>query len=179
MAFIFVIGHSLAIFIFAFPTGYLPQTLKNAASIYVHPMFEQTWSLFAPCPIHDTKMRVKYYFEEDSTDWVEPMKDVYELHARYRFTYHGDLAVGESNVLYYTMNDLIWKGISPYEPFPVDSAQTFFYTSSFYITKNFVYGSADFLYGKRPVSALVECSFNNVKTGESGTLILPEFVYNK
>ncbi|MBK9593729.1 MAG: hypothetical protein IPO32_20315 [Crocinitomicaceae bacterium] len=70
-------------------------------------------------------MRVKYYFEDDSTDWVEPMKDVYASTHFYRGSYHGDLAVGESNLLYYIANDLIWKGLSPYEPFVKDSAQTF------------------------------------------------------
>jgi hypothetical protein len=175
LAFIFVVAHSTAIFIYAFPEQYISPALKNAASIYVHPVFEQTWSLFAPAPLNDTKLRVKYYFEEDSTDWVEPMKDVYASHAVYRASYHGDLAVGESNLLYYIANDLIWKGLSPYEPFVSDSAQTFSYTSSYWMTKNFIYGSADFLYDKRPVRALAECSFHNVKTNESGVMILPEF----
>ncbi|MBK6527358.1 MAG: hypothetical protein IPG07_18465, partial [Crocinitomicaceae bacterium] len=69
LAFIFVVVHSTAIFIYAFPEQYISPGLKNTASVYVHPVFEQTWSLFAPAPLNDTKLRVKYYFEDDSTDW--------------------------------------------------------------------------------------------------------------
>lgn len=179
LAFVFVTGHSLAICIYAFPEGYISPRIKNLASIYVHPVFEQTWSLFAPCPIHDTKLRVKYYFEDDSTDWIEPMASAYENHAIYRFSHHGELAVGESNLLFFIASDLAWKGISLYEPFPVDSSTVFTYTTSYWQTKSFIHASADYLFDKTPVRALAECTFRNVKTGESGTMVLPEFSWDK
>ncbi|MBI3136868.1 MAG: hypothetical protein HYZ14_19490 [Bacteroidetes bacterium] len=179
LAFVFVAGHSLAIIIYAFPEQMMPASLKQASSVYVAPVFEQTWSLFAPCPLNDTRLRVKYYFENDSTDWIDPMVGVRASHAMFRFTYHSDLAVGESNLLYYTGNDLIWMGMSPYEPFPADSSTSYKNTSSYWMMRSYIYGTADFLFEKRPVRALAECSFHNVKTGESGTLILPSFSWEK
>jgi hypothetical protein len=179
LAFIFVVVHSTAIFIYAFPEQYMPASAKNVTSVYVYPVFDQMWSLFAPAPLHDTKFMVKYYFEGDSTDWIEPMKDAYALHSIYRGSCHGDLAVGESNLLYYIADDLQWKGISLFKPFPADSASSYMQTASYWMTRNFIYGSSDYLFNKRPVRALAECSFRNVKTNESGTLILPEFSWKE
>lgn len=107
------------------------------------------------------------------------MQDAYASHAIYRASYHGDLAVGESNLLYYIGSDLEWKGISLYEPFPIDSASSYKLTSSYWMTRNFIYGSADYIFDKYPLKAVAECSFRNVKTNESGVMILPAFSWTE
>jgi len=179
LAFIFVAGHCLAIFIYAFPENLIPVSFKRVSSHYVSPVFEQTWSLFAPAPIHDDKLRVKYYFGKDSIDWFEPMAEIHQQHALYRCSYHGDLALGESNLLYYTGNDLVWMGLSMYEPIPEDSAAAFRNTSSYWMMQHFLYGMSDYLFEKYPDSAWAECTFTNVKTGESGQVVLPFFQWNR
>ncbi|MBL7897697.1 MAG: hypothetical protein JNJ99_04100 [Crocinitomicaceae bacterium] len=78
-------------------------------------------------------------------------------------------------MLFYVANDLDYKGISVYEPFPADSAEVYKTTSSYWMMRQFIYGISDYTFGKYPEKALAECSYRNVKTGEQGTIILPEF----
>ena len=178
-AFLFVLFHTVTIIVYAFPAGYIPRSLQSASAHYVQPVFEQTWSLFAPCPVNDGKIEVKYYFEDDSTDWINPLKEQLEIHSRLRFTHHGELAIGYSNLLFYVANDLQVKGLSIYEPFPPDSTAAYRTTSSYWLMRQFIYGISDFTYGKYPVRALAKCHYRNVKTKEEGTLLLPEFNWEK
>lgn len=175
MAFLFLSWHCLSIFIFAFPYQFTPPVLKTAVTWYVSPIFEQTWSLFAPCPLQDGKIEVKYYFVDDSTDWINPLESELEMHSKLRFTHHGEFAIGYSNMLFYVANDLAVKGISVYEPFPVDSASAYRTTSSYWLMRQFIYGISDYAYGKYPLRARVKCHYHDVKTEEKGMLLLPEF----
>jgi len=175
MAFLFLSWHCLSIFIFAFPYQFTPPVLKTAVTWYVSPIFEQTWSLFAPCPLQEGKIEVKYYFEDDSTDWINPLESELEMHSKLRFTHHGEFAIGYSNMLFYVANDLAVKGISVYEPFPSDSASAYRTTSSYWLMRQYIYGISDYTYGKYPLRARVKCHYHDVKTEEKGMLLLPEF----
>jgi len=179
LAFAFVVTHFTMIFIYAFPTEYIPERLKNVASVYVYPVFEQSWSLFAPCPIIDSHLRVKYYFDSDSTGWINPIAHAEAVHSKLRFTHHGELVLGESNLLFWVAGDLNGMGIPLHEPFPVDSSGSFKNTSSYWMMSRYLYGNADYLFGRRPEAAYAECTFQNVVTGDSGVMVLPEFNWKK
>ena len=175
VAFTFVVAHFAMIVIYAFPAQYMPESLKSVSQGYVYPVFEQSWSLFAPCPLVDGHLRVKYYFENDSTDWINPIAEAEKVHSMFRITYHADLILGESNVWFWVVGDLQDMGLSPYESFPADSTDAFKYTASYWRLLYYLKGNADYLYDEQPVRAFVECSFENVSTGEKGVMILPEF----
>jgi len=175
VAFSLVVAHFAMIVIYAFPSNYMPESFKSVSQGYVYPVFEQSWSLFAPCPLIDGHLRVKYYFENDSTAWVNPIAEAEKVHAMLRFTHHADLVLGESTVLFWVVGDLQEIGLSPYESFPVDSADAFKNKASYGRLLYYLKGNADYLYDKKPIRAVAECSFENVATGEKGKMILPEF----
>lgn len=179
VAFTFVVMHFVMIIIYAFPAPYMPEGLRTISSAYVYPVFEQSWSLFAPCPLVDNHLRVKYYFENDSTDWINPIANAEKMHAILRFTHHGDLALGQSNLLFWLAGDLQEMGLSPYQSFPEDSSAAFKYTASYWRMLYYLKGNANYLYDKEPISAYAECSFENVMTGEKGVIILPEFIWKE
>ena len=174
-AFAFVAAHFIMIFLYAMPFGYVPGPLKNVAANYVHPFFEQTWNLFAPAPVLNQEMKIRYFFGADSTDWINIYQDEAELHNILRFTHHGDLVLAESNLLYYVSTDLQYMGISLYQPFPADSADAYKYRGSYEMTRTFIYGNAVRDFNKVPAAADVQCIFENVKTGEAGIIQLPRF----
>lgn len=176
-AFLFVLFHTVTIIVYAFPTGYIPRSLQSASAHYVQPVFEQTWSLFAPAPILNSDLKIKYYFGSDSTGWVDPMQTAEEKHAALRVTHHAELALGESNLLHFISLDLNYLGISLYDDFPQDSTNAFQSTSAWWSAGKFIYGTAEMQYQKRPDSALMHCYYHNVKTDEKGSLILPKFIW--
>ncbi|MCB9223121.1 MAG: hypothetical protein H6582_03005 [Crocinitomicaceae bacterium] len=98
----FVVFHTAMIVFYAAPEGYLPKKLVHLSSLYSEPIFEQKWSMFAPCPIWGHHIEIKYEFEDgDTTDWISPTEDAVSKHMIYRGTYHGDLAVAEYNTLHW------------------------------------------------------------------------------
>jgi len=175
LAFTFVILHFFFIFCFALPDGHVPASLKKVSTAYVHPFFEQRWSLFVPCPIMDHKLEVNYFFEDDSTNWISPTSEARRLHANLRFLHYGDLALAESNLLYWVETDLKISdslGLS-------NRLHQFEKTWSYKMVKNYVFGNARYLLDKTPVSAKVVCVFTNVKTLVVYRIPLPLFYWDK
>lgn len=174
-AFLFVLLHTAAIVIYAFPEPYLPRPIKNISSYYVSPVFMQTWNLFAPAPLHNANLSIKYIYQNDTTDWLNPLDEDLKKHQMYRMTYHGDLTVGQSNLLFFLANDIRYLGISIYDDFPEDSLSALQKTSSYWLTRNYVYGLSTFKYNKEPDAAIVKCHYQNVQTLDSGSFVLPAF----
>ena len=175
IAFCFVSFHFVCIFIYALPEGVIPNGLKSFSYGYVSPVFEQKWALFVPCPIVNQNLEIKYFFDDDSTDWVDVNADAKKKHSFWRLTYHGDIALGESNLLYWVAGDFEIMNISLYQDIPIDSASSFKNYYSYYLVKNYAMSNAISLYDKKPDSAYVKCNFHNVKTDERGSSILPKF----
>ena len=174
-AFAFVVWHTVSIFIYAFPEEYTPAPLKRFVTPYVSPVFEQTWSLFAPCPLYEQHLRIRYYFENDTTGWISPMQHDLEQHRFWRASYHGELALGEFNALHFLRNDMLEMGLSVEEPFPLDSLSTLSTKSSYWILWRFIYGTSEKIFGEAPVMADVECSYKNVKSNRQNVFVLPGF----
>lgn len=176
---IFVVFHCSMIFIYAFPQRLVPLSVKNLSSYYVYPVFEQTWSLFAPCPTLNSDVEVNYFFEGDSTGFIDPLKEDRRKHAMFRFTHHGDLALGESNLLFFVASDVTYMSGDLFNGFPADSASVYYKYTSCWQMEKFVYGTSYYLYSKRPDSAYVKCAYQSVKTLEEVSFHLPTYRFVK
>jgi hypothetical protein len=166
--------HFSMIFIYAFPQQYVPAPAKTVANGYVYPFFEQTWNLFAPCPLISHQLSVRYFYEDDSTDWIDVYKADQELHEALRFTYHGDRVLGESNLLFWLEGDMQYLGLSLYEPIPADSAMALRNTMGYIRLASFTRGYARLNLDREPIAAETRCFFENVETGESAVVLLPK-----
>jgi hypothetical protein len=179
LAFAVVVVHFSMIFIYAFPHQYVPAAAKTAANGYVYPFFEQTWNLFAPCPLINHQLSIRCLYEDDSTGWIDVYKEDQELHNVLRFTYHGDRVLGESNLLFWLEGDMQYLGLSLYEPIPADSAPALKNTMGYIRLATFVRGYSLLNFDKEPLAAEVRCFFENVETRESATIVLPKIEWKK
>jgi len=101
VAFFILIFH-FSFIIISILSGSSPTTkIGNLSNSYVNPFFKQKWAMFAPCPVLENRMKVKYFFEDDSTDWIDPIEHPLKRHQTLRFTHHGNIAVGFYNMLYW------------------------------------------------------------------------------
>lgn len=153
--------------------------LKNAVTPYVSPVFEQTWSLFAPCPLMEQHIRIRYYFEDDTSEWVSPMKSDLEMHSFWRVSHHGELALGEYNLLHFVRSDLEDMGMSVMSPFENDSIPAFMGTSGYWMLYRFIYGTSVKIFHKEPLKADAECTYRNVKTDQVNTILIPDFSWDR
>lgn len=179
IAFCFVLLHFAFIVVYALPEGWLSSNFKSISVAYVSPVFEQKWNLFVPCPIVDQNLEIKYFFQNDSTDWLDVNADAKKLHSYFRLTHHGELTLGESNLMCWINSDFEMMNISLYHDFPIDSSSSFKQYNSYYLVKNYVAANANFMFEKKLDSAFVRCHFYNVKTGENGASILPKFSWTE
>ncbi len=99
IAFIFIVSHFTIVILSILPANLTNETISKYSNAYTDPIFDQRWAMFAPCPTTESKLLVKYYFENDSTGWINPISETLVKHQTYRFTYHGNIAVGYSNML--------------------------------------------------------------------------------
>lgn len=175
IAFCVIVLHFACIVVYILPDGWKSENIQSISKSYVSPVFEQKWSLFVPCPIINQKLSIKYFFGADSTNWIAVNEEAKKAHSLWRLTYHGDLALGESNLLYWVVSDFDLMNISLYQDFPEDSSSSFKLYNSYYLVKNYAAANANYLFDQQPDSAFVKCDFYNVKTGESGSPILPKF----
>lgn len=176
-AFVFVVFHFTMIVLYAMPESLAPSSFNRVSKPYVEPIFTQRWSMFAPCPVIDGKVEVKYYFQNGSTDWISPTEDARKWHGRLRGTHHGELVLAESNLMYWLGLDLEHLGIQIGDDFPMDKIEVFYKGYSYYKIKDYLNGNAIYLYDQKPVQALMRCHLIDVKEGLEGTLELPVFSY--
>lgn len=179
-AFLFVVFHTLLICIYAAPQGVVPNRLKELSSTYVYPIFDQQWSMFAPCPTMDHEVEIRYQWEGgDSTGWIFPNSEVQQYHRWLRGSHHGELMLAEYNLLYWVSRDMSELGLSLNTRVSGYNREKFFGGYSYNMAKSYAFGMATYLFDKTPVHAEMRCHFHNVVTDEKGWLIIPEFKWKK
>lgn len=175
IAFIFVVFHLSALFLFAAPAQFGLLKGKKFVSPYVVPLFEQSWSMFAPCPVTTGKIKVKIQYADESTDWFYPGENAQKWHQYLRASHHGDLVILESNLIYWLTVDLDDFNL-PYEgQCPSYLIEAFKHAHSFHLIGRYVYGWGLKNNNQPPISARVEVDLHNVKTGEKGTFKMPVY----
>ena len=180
MAFLFVVFHTLLICIYAAPAGIVPKEIKDISTAYAYPVFDQHWSMFAPCPITDHEIEIRYEFEDgDTTGWVFPNEEVKEYHKWLRGSHHGELMLAEYNLLFWVLTDKYELDLSLNEKIEGENREKFFKGYSYNMAKSYAYGTSEYLFDRAPVFAEMKCHFLDVTTNEQGWLILPEFRWEK
>lgn len=179
IAFLFVIFHCTSIFIYASPSNRLVPALKSFVTPYVEPLFEQQWSMFAPCPVMDGGISMKFYTKDDSTDWIRPAKDAIFWHRWTRITHDGEIALLESNLIHWVNADVIDLNLSLNDPMPDDKIKFFKEGYSYVLLMRYAYGTAKNIGIDRPLSCQMKCDLENVETGEKGMIDIPEFKWTQ
>jgi hypothetical protein len=177
LGFVFVVFHSTFLIIFAAPSNLMPKAAQEFVTPYVSPVFDQKWAMFAPCPLIESSMKMKIYYEDDSLDWFYPAKDAFKWHSYFRVTHHGELVLTESNMLHWVYADAVDFELKYGEPFPNELRESFFKGYSYNIVKRYVRGLSLKIKGEIPTSAEVICEFYNVKEETGGDIYLPEFKF--
>lgn len=169
LALFFVIFHFTTILITTFPKNYSPKLLQTASNYYVSPLFNQKWGMFAPCPLTAHQLKFILYFDDKVTDTIVPSVDYFKYHSWLRFSHHGDLAIGEYNMMYWVKIDLDDLKIKPNATIIESQKQKFYKTRGYYYLKNYLNGYALKYYEKKPIKADVILNYYNVKNHQLNT----------
>lgn len=164
IALFFIIFHFSTILITTFPKTYSPKIFYTLANHYVTPLFNQKWSMFAPCPLTAHQLQFKLYFKDTVTKTITPSNTYLKFHSKLRFTHHGDLATGEYNLMYWIKLDLDELNIEPNKTILESKKQAFYKTRGYYLLKNYLSGYALNYYKIYPIKADVILNYTNVKT---------------
>lgn len=173
---LFLVFHTVAIFIYAFPKEHMPTGLRNFVKPYVHPLFSQRWAMFAPCPLIDGEITLKLT-DNNGQEWVvEPFKKIIANHRLWRVTHHGDLSIQGANLIHWVSTDVIdW---STEDLRLKDLAyMKLNETLSYNLLRRMAYGWAyqnKFSLRK----AEVECLLKNVKNDMQQKIVYPEMKWN-
>jgi len=171
----FVIFHTANILTVSLPDSIIPPRIRTFSDGYTSEIFAQRWDLFAPCPQVDAKIEVRFVFDSDTTEWIRPLEQAARYHSIWRMTHHGDLALDESNLLYWVQVD-IWEKHLPLNGY-LTPEEVYRYKQGYSYTKigYFLKGASHYLFGKSPDAALGRCSLENVVTGEINRFQFPEY----
>lgn len=178
MALFFIVLHFFLIFVYALPDSLSSPVLKNLAKPYVEPVFTQQWGMFAPCPIVDAHVEVRYWFENgDSISWMSPTEDARFLHSWLKGTHHGELVLAESNLMYWLSLDLDYLDYEAGADFPGDQLENFYKGYSYFKIKDYLFGNAVYLFDQVPEEGEMRCYLKNVVTGKSDLITLPKYTF--
>lgn len=170
LAFIFVLFHFGMIIIFAMPNQLKPNQSERYVSWYVGSFFHQKWALFAPCPVIDGEIWVNFEFEGERNGYILPKSDANEIHRKLRFTHHGDLVLGDANLIYYLYNDFYMANL-------LTSDSLFFETLPFHTygtnkLRTYVDGYGRLIFNKEPTQAGVQLKFRNVQSNKENSIVI-------
>jgi hypothetical protein len=169
LAFSFIVFHFGTILITTFPESYSSKNAQSISNHYVYPLFSQTWSMFAPCPTTEHTLKFKLNFEKDSTDLIIPSTNNFKYHSVFRFTHHGDLVVGEYNILYWVKLDLDRLNIKPNSKIIESKKNEFKNTRGYFLLKQYLTGYSNNSKGKSPISADIELDYYDVISNQLDT----------
>lgn len=160
------------------PYQILTDTETKFTKPYVYPIFEQKWNMFAPSPIMDGGLYVKFYFtNEDSTNWERPTQDAIDKHAIFRFTHHGEIALHESNLCYWVDLD-VQTMIGSNRPDSAHIALADFKKGySMKMLRHYVRGLGHYYHNNEVSSAKIMYHYHNVVTNAKGVVVLPDLIY--
>ena len=177
LAFFFVCFHVAAIFIYGAPYQFGLQKGQKIVTPYISPIFEQNWSMFAPCPVVDGKVYVKIEYEDETVDWFDPRASDRKWHRWLRGSHHGDRLLLEANVIHYIWAEVEEFGLKYNEEIPDNLIEPFRETGGYVTAKRYSYGVARNYSDKQPKKIWVMAEMTNLLSGESGQFVLPEMTW--
>ncbi len=175
IAFTFILFHFTLIVISILSDDQTVNPVSRFSKEYVNPFFYQKWSMFAPCPLLENRFEFKLYFENDSTDWIDPSINTLEKHSKYRASYHGNIAVGEYNLLFWVKMDLDQLNIPANQPLDISHFPDFKKTRARFLLKNYLKGYSHSQFNEKLVRADVNIRYYNVKYDSTTNYFINNF----
>ena len=120
--------------------------------------------MFAPCPTFENRIRIKYHFDQSSTDWIDPISDILPIHKKFRFTYHGNISVGYYNMLYWLKRDLDHLQIETHKVLSFSNFPELRNSLGNRLLHNYVFGYAHEKYQEKPKQVELDISYKNIVT---------------
>lgn len=99
---LFLTIHVLFTLLYVLPDNIIPAYLQQKSSLYINPLFNQGWALFAPTPQVNKKVFVSYL--QDNNRWStlgNPFKHYLAAHQQHRFTANQKIVLMQSSTLHY------------------------------------------------------------------------------
>ncbi|MEO8867343.1 MAG: DUF5819 family protein [Bacteroidia bacterium] len=98
----FLTIHVVFTLVYTLPDTIISSSLKQKSSVYINPLFNQGWALFAPTPQVNKKVYVSYLQDNNEWSvWQDPFKKYLAKHQLHRFTTNGKIVLMESSTLHY------------------------------------------------------------------------------
>lgn len=171
IAFFAVIFHFGLIVFSILPETKHTHSITTFSKSYASPIFKQRWAMFAPCPTFENRIKIKYYFDHDTTNWIDPIDELLPMHQIFRFTYHGNIAVGYYNMLFWLKEDIDQLKIDPNKIHDFTQLNKLRNSMGNRLLYNYVWGYSRNLFSRPPVKADLKISYrnvvdNNIKTYE-------------
>lgn len=87
---LFFILHCCFTILYSFPQLIKNSYLEKATRLYMYPLFNQNWKIFAPePPVFSKKIKYRVYLKSKGWSfWIDPGEELLKKHHKYRFTYH-------------------------------------------------------------------------------------------
>ena len=145
-----------------FPQTSATAKISSISEQYASPLFKQKWSMFAPCPIFENRFKVKLYFNNDTTDWLDPIDHILTKHQQYRFTYHGNIAVGYYNMLFWFKTELDQLQIPSEELLIFSDLPSLRNSLGNRLLNNYVNGYISENFDESPLKVDLDISYKNV-----------------
>lgn len=98
----FLTIHVLFTVLYVLPDNIVPVSLKQKSSVYINPLFNQGWALFAPTPQVNKKVYVSCLQTNNQwSAWENPSKHYLVAHQQHRFTANQKIVLMQSSTLHY------------------------------------------------------------------------------
>jgi len=105
---LFFTGHLVSTLLFTLPANLTPDNLSSKAKIYMAPVFDQSWSLFAPVPEVNKKVYVSYLNETGIwSGWKAPFDKYQLIHQSNPMSASGKVVLLQSSILHYLYDENI------------------------------------------------------------------------
>lgn len=166
-AFAIIFFHFLFVILSIIPSNITSKKISDFSNAYTDPIFDQKWAMFAPCPVFENRITIKYHFDTGPTNWIDPIEEILPIHQKYRLTYHGNIAVGYYNMLYWFKVDLDRLNIPAGEKLDFDLQKNLRNSLGNRLLNNYVRGYAKEAFNAKPLSAEINISYRNVVSNDT------------
>lgn len=178
LALLFIVIHFTFIFVYALPDSFSSTRIKSITTAYIEPIFTQKWAMFAPCPIIDGHVEVRYVFSSgDSTPWISPTEKARLVHNWTKGLHYGELVLAESNLVYWFSLDLDYLEVTEGDSIPAEKMNAFYQGYSYYKIKDYLFGNAKYLYEEAPRLAEIRFQLKDVTTNKERSIYLPIYTF--
>ena len=167
LAFIIIFCHFLLVILSIIPSNLTSEKISDFSNSYSDPIFDQKWAMFAPCPLLENHLKIKYHFEDGSTDWIDPIDKILPIHQKYRFTYHGNIAVGYYNMLYWFKIDLDRLEVIANKKLDFLNLKELRNSLGNRLLSNYIKGYANTEFDKKPKRTDLDISYRNIVTNDT------------